>query len=93
MEFQQINILESKITQALELIKRLRTENEVLQEKVGYLESQLMIREQEIENLKKQIEQQNHSDIDQNQFKRREAEIRSRVESMLAKLEALEVPL
>lgn len=93
MNTQQFEILESKILQALDVIHKLRHENASLKKEIELLQSTLKIKNQEIENLQRKVALNGPDQNIVRQFQEREARIRDKIEQMLAKLEALDIPL
>ncbi len=93
MEFQQFEILENKIVQALQLIEKLRHENETLRSEIASLKEELSRKEEEIAELNTKFEKEFENQRNTSYYQEREAQIRSKIEDMLARLEALEIPL
>ncbi|MDQ7052121.1 MAG: hypothetical protein Q9P14_04205 [candidate division KSB1 bacterium] len=93
MDSPSYSILETKILQAVNLIHELRRENEKLKHELELLRLELNEKKREISNLKQALDQQPSPDLTLQQYQEREAQIRSKIEKMLAKLEALDIPI
>ena len=93
MDIQQFNLLENKVIQALDLIASLKTENQELKEALAEHDKKLQAKDEELELLQSQLKDSELHLADTQHFKKREAEIRQRVEKMLNKLESLEFRL
>lgn len=93
MEFQHFDILEAKISQVLEIVSTLKREKEQLVSKIQELQSQLAEKDGEISALKEGLQREKNKQSDTEYYQEREAQIRGKVEGMLAKLDALELPL
>lgn len=93
MNLPQLDILEAKILQSLEMIRRLRDENRELKELVASLQLQLEEKDRAISRLHRELTETQNAKFDNSYYQEREAHIRGKVEAMLAKLEALELPM
>lgn len=91
MDLVKFSLLESKITQLAELAKRLKRENIELKSLVDELQADLEKREKVVLELQEQLARKPTEDA--TAYKEREAQIRARVESMLQRLDALELGL
>lgn len=90
MEFEQIDLLATRINKAVELIEQLKTENNTLQQKCDLLQSEFDDKNSLIQQLKEENQNlrlvQNESSLG----KEREEKIRNKVELMLTKLDELQ---
>lgn len=90
MDIEQLDILEKKIGQAVELIEQLKAENQKLQSNSNQFQSELDSKDLVIKQLKEENQNlklmQNNSVLE----KEKEEKIRSKVEQMLNKLDELQ---
>lgn len=90
MELEQIEILDSKITQAVELIEKLRSEKELLKQELAEFKRESELRD----SLIRQLKEENHNlklvQQESSLGKEKEEQIRSKVEQMLNKLDELQ---
>lgn len=90
MDIEQLDILEKKVAQAVELIGQLKVENQKLQSNTKQFQSELDSKDLIIKQLKEENQNlklvQNNSVLD----KEKEEKIRSKVEQMLNKLDELQ---
>ncbi|HHL73342.1 MAG TPA: cell division protein ZapB [Bacteroidetes bacterium] len=93
MELHQFEVLENKIVQALQLIEKLKNENATLRSEIASLKEELAQKEEEIAELNTKFEKELDNQRNTSYYQEREAQIRSKIEDMLARLEALEIPL
>lgn len=93
MNFQQLDILEQKIIQCLQLIESLRKENIDLREKIEQLLDENRANQDEIQRLKSKLDDSESNKNDNRFYQEREKEVRTKIENLLAKLEALELPI
>lgn len=91
-----LNILEAKVLEAVELIKELRTENQRLTSRNSELEGQITAQEAQIEGLTEQNTNLSHELAEARQeagavevYEEKRQEIEDKVGGLLAKLEAL----
>jgi len=90
LDIEQLDILEKKVAQAVELIGQLKVENQKLQSNTKQFQSELDSKDLIIKQLKEENQNlklmQNNSVLD----KEKEEKIRSKVEQMLNKLDELQ---
>ncbi len=90
MELEQIEILDRKVTQAVELIGTLRSEKDILTQELTELKSEAESRD----SLIRQLKEENHNlklvQQESSLGKEKEEQIRSKVEQMLNKLDELQ---
>lgn len=91
MELDQLEILESKITQAVELIETLRRENQELRHSNRELRSELESRDLLIEQVKEENQSLQRINSESSLSKETEEKIRSKVENMLSRLDELQL--
>ena len=91
MELEHLNILESKIQQAADLIKFLREENSTLKQKIAQLEQQAGEQAQRITELQQKLVSANAEGVEAQAVLQRENELRRRIEQIIAKLDLLEM--
>jgi len=93
MELEQLSILEKKVLQAVQLIETLRQKNEELVKENNDLRHELQANSTRVQQLEAEISRLNDvaSKTDINEEK--EAQIKSKVENMLVKLEELQYNL
>ena len=90
MDLQQFSDLETKILHALDLIERLQHNNAALNERISDLNRQLADRDTEVAALKAKLEADSDAHENARFYKEREAQIKIKVQEMLAKLESIE---
>lgn len=93
MELEQLEVLERKINQAVQLIENLRNQNEILVKENGELRKELQTSSQRIQQLEEQVESLNQTAGESALNKEKEEKIKSKVENMLVKLEELQYNL
>jgi FtsZ-binding cell division protein ZapB len=90
---EQLDILEAKINQALELIEKLRTENRELRHLISELRSESESKDLLIQQLKEENQNLQQMKIDSSMGKDKEEKIKDKVEHMLNRLEELQLNL
>lgn len=90
---EQLEILEAKINQALELIEKLRTENRELRHVNSELQSESESKDLIIQQLKEENQNLQHTKIESSIGKEKEEKIKNKVEHMLNRLEELQLNL
>ncbi len=93
MDLEQIDVLESKINQAIALIERLRLENEELKRSHERLRAEAEAKERTIEQLREENAQLQALRNQSSLGTEKEEKIRSKIEMMLAKLDELQFSL
>jgi len=90
LDIEQLDVLEKKVVQAVELIEQLKTENQSLKKDMSQFQTELESKDQVIKQLKEENQNlklmQNNSVLE----KEKEEKIRSKVEQMLNKLDELQ---
>jgi len=93
MELEQLDILEKKIFQAVQMIENLRLKNEELSKLNHELRNEVHIKDQRIEHLEEELNNVNQLASQSSISKEKEDQIKSKVENMLVKLEELQYNL
>lgn len=90
MEIQQLDILEERITRAIDLIGQLKSENEELKGRVIEIEGESQSKQRLIEQLKEENQGLRLLHNEASLGKEKQEKIRSKVEQMLSKLDELQ---
>lgn len=90
MDYQELDILEDRITKAVELINILRHENEELKQQNAELLTKAEENEGIIQKLREDYQNLNQLQEQTEQYREKEEKIKSKVEGMLSKLESLQ---
>ena len=91
MDYQSLDILEEKINMAVELIARLREQNHRLKEENGHLRSRMEERELELKTIQEEFQHLSTIKQETQNYQEREKLIKGKVESMLSKLDAVQL--
>ena len=90
METQAFDVLESKIDQAMQLIVKLKNENQALKLKLQEMGNTLQEKEKIISKLREESEQAKTMEVEINQYQEKQDRIRNKVETLLDKLKEFE---
>lgn len=93
MDYQQIDVLEDKINMAVELLAKLKSENQELKQRIADLLQKLDASEQAFQQMKADYEAIQNNQDDYIEIKQREERVREKVEGMLNKLNAIQLSL
>jgi FtsZ-binding cell division protein ZapB len=91
MDLQQFEILETKISQAISTIQKLKQENREMEKRLQILQEENQEKEKMLGALQEEMQKIKDNAQESQHFKTREEEIRGKVEKMLAKLEELQM--
>jgi FtsZ-binding cell division protein ZapB len=91
MDLQKLEVLENKVSQAINAVQKLKQENRELQTQVQALQKENQEKDAQLVALREEMQKLKDNAQESHQFKAREEEIRSKVEKMLAKLEELQL--
>ena len=91
MDLKQFEVLEEKISHAINLIKKLKQENHELHERIQSLQLESQEKEAQIVGLREELQRLKANAQASQQVVARETEIRGKIEKMLAKLEELQL--
>lgn len=90
MDLQQLEVLEQRITRAVELIEKFKTENGELQEALTACKAAAESQERVIQQLKEENQNLRLLQSENSLGKEKEERIRNKVEQMLSKLDELQ---
>lgn len=93
MDYQQIDILEDKINMAVDLIVRLREENRQLTQQNLELREKAEESEKALKMLKDEFQHLTMVKEETENMKKREVLVKSKVEAMLSKLDAIQLSI
>jgi len=93
MDLQQFEALENRISQAIQTIQVLKTENKDLRQRLTTLEQQHREKDEQFVRLQAEMSNVHERSEETRQLREREEKIRNKVEDMLAKLEELQLQL
>ena len=93
MDYQQIDILEDKINMAVELLARLKKENQDFKQRNADLQQKLEASEHAFEQMKADYDALLNNQEDVSLIKQREEKVREKVEGMLNKLNSIQLSL
>lgn len=91
MDIQQFEVLEKRVTQLVAIVSRLREENLDLRRQLRDAEALKQQAEEELRLSRETVEKLRGNQEEAISYKEREEKIRSKIESMLAKLEELQL--
>lgn len=90
MELESLNLLEEKVMLAVQTIRQLREEKERLKTQLAQQLNALQAATKERDALKMEVERLSKLNDENEKLRRRQDEIRARVEQIISKLEAFE---
>ncbi|MBN1351954.1 cell division protein ZapB [candidate division KSB1 bacterium] len=93
MDYQQIDILEDRINQAVDLIARLKEENRHLKQQNSELRERAEESEKTLKMLQDEFQHLTNAQKETENFKEREALLKRKVEAMLSKLDTIQLSI
>lgn len=90
MDYQQLDILEDKINLAVELISRLREENQQLDQENSELRERVEKGENALKTLQEEFQHFTTMQQEAENYKKKEELIKEKVEAMLSKMESIQ---
>jgi FtsZ-binding cell division protein ZapB len=90
MDLEQLEVLETKISQAVQVIEQLKSKNKQLSDEIGQLRNEAESRETLLNKLMEENRRYQQEQEQASLGKEKEERIRNKVEEMLSKLDELE---
>lgn len=84
-----LNVLEAKVLEAVELIKELRSENRRLEDQCGELTARIQELESANQRMEQDLAEANRQAADSEMYEAKRKEVEDKVGGLLAQLEAL----